>query len=201
MFHTANYTVTCGLIIFMVGSYFWCRHLGKLKDRAYDDVARMDVLLQTRNRLAPDIIQHVDKFMSDQRELLSDAIAMLLEPVPAPLLNDRTGLRRYIVYAEKLGKMMHFLLALAPQYSEYSENIALQHLMDEYFDNELKLGKARKVYNKSVGAVRNGITLYPSNIYARIVNIEELEEYKNSEAHDMRGKEPVASEFDIWALT
>tara|TARA_R110002124_G_scaffold149220_1_gene315189 strand:+ start:352846 stop:353451 length:606 start_codon:yes stop_codon:yes gene_type:complete len=201
MFQTANYTITSALVVFLVGSYFWCRHLGKLKDRAYDDVARIDVALQARHRLAPEIIQHVDKFMVDQRELLSDAIAMLLEPVQAPLVNDRTGLRRYIGHAEKLGKIMHFLLALAPQYSEYNDNIALQQLMDGYFENEVKLGEARRVYNKSVGAVRNGITLYPSNIYARIVNVRELEEFKDSEAHDMRGKAPVASEFDIWALT
>lgn len=194
MFESTNLIISAGLAVFIFGSYFWCRHLVKIKDRAYSHVAMIDVAIQKRHTLGPEIIQLVDKFMMDQRELLSDAIALFLEPAPAPYVNDVTGLRRYILHAENLGEIMHFMLALAPQYDAYVEQHRLHELMEEYYANEQALGEARKSYNKSVAEVRVGISLFPASLYAHMIGVKALPEFKDKEARDMRGMPKKALE-------
>jgi|TARA_R110002126_G_scaffold13118_7_gene57183 hypothetical protein len=187
MFDTVNYSISLFLVFFVIASYVWCRHLGKIKDRAYGDMARIDVAMQRRHKFGPEIIQICDKFMDDQRELISDAVAMLLEPVPAPYIYDITGLRRYIMHGEKLGEVMHFMLALAPQYPAYHDYPELKKLMDDYYANEREIGQARIAYNQAVSNVRVNISLFPANLYAGIVRVKALPELKDTEAHDMRG--------------
>lgn len=186
MFETTNFIFSASLAVFIIGSYQWCRHLVKIKHRAYDRIADIDVALQKRHQLGPEIVQLLDKFMDDQRELISDAIALLLEPAPAPYINDITGLRRYIAHAENLGEIMHFMLALAPKYEDFGSQARLEALMNEYYDNELRLATARKAYNQSVGQVRTGILLFPANVYAKMVGVVELPSLKDKEAQDMR---------------
>jgi hypothetical protein len=186
MFDTINYSISLFLVVFVIGSYIWCRHLGKIKDRAYGAVARVDVAMQKRHQLAPEIVQLCDKFMDDQRELISDAVAMLLEPPLAPYIYDITGLQRYIIHGEKLGEVMHFMLALAPQYPDYHDYPQLGVLMDRYYENERAVGQARIAYNQAVSNVRVNTSLFPANLYASIVRVKALPELKDTEAHDMR---------------
>ena len=187
MFDAVNYSISAFLVFFVVASYVWCRHLGKIKDRAYGEVARIDVAMQKRHLYAPEIVQLCDKFMDDQRELISDLVALLLDPPPAPYIYDITGLQRYIIHAEKLGEMMHFMLALAPQYPHYHDYPQLDALMDQYYANESEIALARATYNKAVSNVRVNITLFPANLYAGIVRVKALPELRAAEAHDMRG--------------
>jgi len=206
MFDTVNYSISAFLVFFVVASYLWCRHLGKIKDRAYGEVARIDVVMQKRHKLAPEIVQLCDKFMDDQRELVSDLVALLLSPPPAPYISDITALQRYIIYAEKLGEMMHFMLALAPQYPNYHDYPQLSVLMDQYYANERAIGEARATYNMAVSNVRVNITLFPANLYAGIVRVKALPEFKAAEAHDMRGAHihhedisDIDTEGEVWA--
>ncbi|MED5422227.1 MAG: LemA family protein [Pseudomonadota bacterium] len=194
-FATTNLIISSCVAIFIGGSYLWMRHLIKLKERAFATVSRLDVALQKRHRLTPEIVQIVDKFMHDQRDLVADSIALLLEPPVAPAMNEITLLRRYLAHAEKLGEILHFMCALAPKYSAYAEYPELDGLLDAFYANERELADARHAYNKAVSNLRVGIALFPATLYAQMVGVRELPQFEGQEAHDMRGK-AVLSDMD-----
>lgn len=196
MFDNTHMVISASAVIFIGGSYLWARHLLKMKERAYSLVARIDVALQKRHRLAPEIVQIVDKFMFDQRELVADAISLLLEPPVAPAIHEITILRRYLTHAEKLGELMHFMCALAPKYEAYQDFPRLDEMLDTFYANEAEVVAARKSYNIAVSNLRVAIALFPASFIAKMVNVRELPEFGSFEAHDMRGKPVLVQDLD-----
>ena len=127
-------------------------------DGAWSDI---DVQLQRRHDLVPQLVKAVDQYAKYERATLEAVTALRAE---AMRITDVEELGRA---EEELSGGVHRLLALAEQYPDLKANENFLNLQRELVETEDYLQFARRYYNGSVRELNTRIESVPSNIVAR----------------------------------
>jgi LemA protein len=126
-------------------------------DGAWSDI---DVQLQRRHDLIPQLVKAVDQYAKYERATIEAVTALRAE---AMRMTDVEALGQA---EEKLESGVSRLLALAEQYPDLKANENFLKLQGELVETEDYLQFARRYYNGSVRAFNTRIETVPSNIVA-----------------------------------
>lgn len=129
-------------------------------DAAWSDI---DVQLQRRHDLIPQIVKAVDEYAGYERATL-EAITVLR--AEAMKIQNTTDIDRLSEKEEQLGKEVHRLLAIAESYPDLKANENFLNLQKELAETENYLQFARRFYNGSVRHFNTRVETVPSNIVA-----------------------------------
>lgn len=135
-------------------------------DAAWSDI---DVQLQRRHDLIPQIVKAVDQYAKYERATL-EAITVLR--TEAMSITDTSEIDRRSEKEEQLGKEVHRLLAVAEDYPDLKANENFLNLQKELAETENYLQFARRFYNGSVRQLNTRIETVPSNIVANMFDFE-----------------------------
>jgi LemA protein len=155
------------LIIFMLIAVTWIyNRLVRNRNLVNEAWAGIDVQLQKRAELVPNLVQTVKGYTQHESSVLED-VAQIRATSQA--VDDRA--RAESVLSRSLGR----LFALAEDYPDLKASKGFQQLHANLVEIEDHLQYARRYYN---GAVRNNNNLvesFPSNIIAGIFRFTEAE--------------------------
>src|SRR5690606_4308744 len=126
-------------------------------DGAWSDI---DVQLQRRHDLVPQLVKAVDQYAKYERVTLEAVTALRAE---AMRITDVEALGRA---EEELSGGVHRLLALAEQYPDLKANENFLNLQKELVETEDYLQFARRYYNGSVREYNTRIESVPGNLVA-----------------------------------
>lgn len=126
-------------------------------DGAWSDI---DVQLQRRHDLIPQLVKAVDQYAKYERATLEAVTALRAE---AMRLTDVDALGRA---EEELSSGVKRLLALAEQYPDLKANETFLKLQAELVETEDYLQFARRYYNGSVRELNTRLESIPSNLIA-----------------------------------
>lgn len=126
-------------------------------DNAWSDI---DVQLQRRHDLIPQLVKAVDQYAKYERAMIEAVTALRAE---AMRLTDVDALGRA---EEELSSGVRRLLALAEQYPDLKANENFLGLQSELVETEDYLQFARRYYNGSVREYNTRIATVPSNVVA-----------------------------------
>lgn len=126
-------------------------------DGAWSDI---DVQLQRRHDLIPQLVTAVDQYAKYERATIEAVTALRAE---AMRTTDIENLGRT---EEELSTGVRRLLALAEQYPDLKANENFLKLQSELVETEDYLQFARRYYNGSVRAFNTRIETVPSNVVA-----------------------------------
>jgi LemA protein len=126
-------------------------------DGAWSDI---DVQLQRRHDLIPQLVKAVDQYAKYERATIEAVTALRAE---AMRTTDVEALGRT---EEELSSGVQRLLALAEQYPDLKANENFLKLQSELVETEDYLQFARRYYNGSVREFNTRIETVPSNIVA-----------------------------------
>ncbi|HEX2139191.1 MAG TPA: LemA family protein [Woeseiaceae bacterium] len=126
-------------------------------DGAWSDI---DVQLQRRHDLIPQLVKAVDQYAKYERATIEAVTALRAE---AMRLTDVDALGRK---EEELSGGVRRLLALAEQYPDLKANANFLDLQRELVETEDYLQFARRYYNGSVRALNTRVESVPGNIVA-----------------------------------
>ena len=129
-------------------------------DAAWSDI---DVQLQRRYDLIPQIVKAVDQYADYERATL-EAITVLRSE--AMQITDVADIERRSEKEEQLGKEVHRLLAIAENYPDLKANENFLNLQNELAETENYLQFARRFYNGSVRHYNTRVETVPNNIVA-----------------------------------
>lgn len=129
-------------------------------DAAWSDI---DVQLQRRYDLIPQLVKAVDQYAGYERATLEAITALRAE---AMKITDVTDIDRRSEKEEQLGKEVHRLLAIAENYPDLKANENFLNLQNELTETENYLQFARRFYNGSVRHFNTRVETVPSNIIA-----------------------------------
>jgi LemA protein len=132
-------------------------------DSAWSDI---DVQLQRRYDLIPNLVAAVDQYADYERATLA-AIAELRANAPKTTDIEKRG-----EVEEQLGAGVHKLIALAESYPDLKANENFLSLQKELAETEDYLPFARRYYNGSVRDYNTLTEVVPSNIVASIFSFE-----------------------------
>ena len=145
--------------------------LVKLKNFYENAWAQIDVQLERRYDLIPDLVETVKGIMKHERETLEAVIQARNSAVAAKAQNssnigDPDSMGALISAEAGLQGALGNLFALSESYPDFKANQNMLQLQEEMTSTENKIAFARQAFNDSVTSYNNKRETFPSNIIA-----------------------------------
>ena len=158
--------------------------------------AQIDVQLERRYDLIPDLVETVKGIMKHERETLEAVIKARNSAVAAKAqtsanIGDPDSMGALIAAEAGLQGALGNLFALSESYPDLKANQNMLQLQEELTSTENKIAFARQAFNDSVTSYNNKRETFPSNIIAGVFGFKDKSLYEISEEK----KEKVAVKF------
>ena len=151
--------IAFGLIV--IGSYFWYTAIVRRRIRVAEALAGIDVQLQQRHDLIPNVLTIARRFMDHERALLNEITELRAKA------HQQVGERDFAKVSEKfetearLGQQMGRLLMLAENYPQLKSDGPMIEAQRTYTEIETNIAAARRFYNASVASLTSAVQTFP----------------------------------------
>jgi LemA protein len=161
------------VVLFFITTY---NALINLKNQVANAWKQIDVQLQRRHDLIPNLVNAVRGYMQFERDTLERVIAARARAVSA------TGAQARGQAEGELTQALGRLFALAESYPDLKANQNVIQLQEELTTTENQLGFARQLYNDLVMRFNVKQTVFPTNLFARMLGFTPAEYFEIPEA-------------------
>ncbi|MAC13459.1 MAG: hypothetical protein CL539_18340 [Alcanivorax sp.] len=157
--------VIVAVIIYIIATY---NRLIALKNRFKNGFAQIDVQLQRRHDLIPNLVETAKAYMSHEKDTLTQVIEARNQAVSAKKAAaehpDDGGAVSNLGKAESLlsGSLANFF-ALSENYPDLKANDTMAQLMEELSSTENRIGFARQAFNDAVMNYNTYREQFPQN--------------------------------------
>ena len=162
------------LIIAIIGIY---NGLVQSRQKVKNAWSQIDVQLQRRFDLIPNLVESVKGYMKHENEVLTKVTELRSSWAQANTVGQKAQLDN------QLSESLKSIMALAESYPDLKANQNFSELQEELRNTENKISFSRQFYNDSVTIYNTKLEVIPSNIIASMFNFkpEELFEVENEE--------------------
>ena len=145
------------LIIWAISLY---NNLVKLRNNREQAFAKIDVQLQQRHDLIPNLVATVKGYAAHESETLQKVTNARAAAMTANSINDK------IQAEQQLGQALANLKVAVEAYPDLKANQNFLELQSELSDIENKLAAVRRFFNSATKELNNAVQTFPSNILA-----------------------------------
>ena len=150
--------------------------LVRLRNRAENSWAQVDVQLRKRYDLIPNLVETVKGYASHERETFEEVTRARTAAQQASTVEQQAEAENVLTAA--IGR----LFAVAEGYPALRASENFQQLQAELADVEGKIAIARQVYNDAVLSYDNALETVPTNVVAGMFNFEPRPYFEAEEA-------------------
>ena len=150
--------------------------LVRLRNRAENSWAQVDVQLRKRYDLIPNLVETVKGYASHERETFEEVTRARTAAQQASSLQQQAEAENALTAA--IGR----LFAVAEAYPELRASENFQQLQAELSDVEGKIAISRQVYNDAVLSYDNALETVPTNVVAGMFNFEPRAYFETEDA-------------------
>jgi LemA protein len=137
--------------------------------------AQVDVALQRRADLIPNLVETVKGFAAQEKSVLGD-----LANARAAMAGARSTQER-IAANQQVDSALGRLLVVVENYPQLKSNENFLRLQDELAGTENRIAVERRKYNETVQAYNTNIELFPNNIAAGMFGFQRNNDYLTTE--------------------
>ncbi|PJK07277.1 hypothetical protein CO608_10545 [Lysobacteraceae bacterium NML08-0793] len=172
IFMTALFVIPLALALWGIGIY---NGLITARNAYKNAFAQIDVQLQRRFDLIPNLVETAKGYMRHERETLEAVVAARAAAqsgLAAAKANpgDPEAMTQLASAQQQLSAGLGRLLAVAEAYPELKANQNMMQLSEALASTENRVAFARQAYNDSVMAYNNQREVFPSSLIAQICN-------------------------------
>ena len=144
--------------------------IGK-KNNVKNAISSIDVMLKKRHDLIPNLIETVKQYMTHEKETLTEIVRLRSQIVDNKDISnsERVGLEN------QLTNKLSGLNVNIENYPDLKANQNFMQLQGTLNETEEQLSASRRAYNATVLAYNNGLEMFPSNIIAGMMNLEQVD--------------------------
>ena len=163
------------IIIALIAIY---NSLVTLRLRVKNAWSQIDVQLQRRFDLIPNLVETVKGYMEHESEVLTKVSELRSSWANAKTVDEKAKLDN------QLSESLKTIMAVAENYPDLKANQNFAELQTELTNTENKISYSRQFYNDTVTRYNTKLEVFPSNIVASMFHFtaEELFEVDNQEA-------------------
>lgn len=170
------------ILLFVVLIILWVifsfNKLIRLKNRAQEAWADIEVQLKRRYDLIPNLVETVKGYMTHEREVFEKVTEARTRAISAKTMNEKAEAENY------LSETLKSLFAVAENYPELKASTNFLELQKELVDTEDKIQAARRFYNANVRDLNISIESFPTNIIAKIFGFKKMDLFEIEEARE-----------------
>lgn len=180
--------------MWMMGIY---NSLVRLRNRFENAFAQIDVMLQRRYDLIPNLVSTAKGYMQHEKETLTAVIearnqAFQAAKAAAGAPGDMAAVGSLMQAESSLTASLGRLLAISESYPDLKADQQMTALMEELTSTENKIGFARQAYNDAVMRYNEAREVFPSSLVASFFKFEEK---KMFEIEDPKVRQAPVVEF------
>jgi LemA protein len=157
-------TVLAGLVAGIVVVLY--NRLVRLRNRAENSWAQVDVQLRRRYDLVPNLVEAVKGYAAHERAAFERVTEARARAQQAGSVEKQAGAENELTAA--IGR----LFAVAEDYPELRASENFQDLQRQLEETEQKIAVARQIYNDAVLSYDNALETVPTNVVAAVFSFE-----------------------------
>jgi LemA protein len=161
-----NLFVWIALAIVLIGLYAWYATIVTRRNRVSEALAGIDVQLNQRHDLIPNLLTIARRFMEHERGLLDDITALRARAASQPGGSDPAAIAGKFAAEGQLEAGLGRLFAVAENYPALESDGPMIEAQRGYQEVETNIAAARRFYNSAVGDLKNAIQIFPGPLLA-----------------------------------
>lgn len=171
--------ILLALVVILVGYFFLAYNsLVKARNRSENAWGQVDVQLQRRYDLIPNLVETVKGYATHERETFERVIEARNRAQAASSPGEAAEAENFLTGA------LRQVFALAEAYPELKASTNFSQLQESLSETENKISVSRQIYNDTVLTYNNLVQTVPTNIVANLANFETREYFDAPEAAD-----------------
>ncbi len=169
-----------------------------LRNQFKNAFAQIDVQLQRRYELIPNLVEAVKAYLSHEKDTLTQVInarnqAITVEQMAAKNSDNQYAINQLGEAEGVLNQALGRLMAISEAYPDIKANSTIQNLMEELKSTENRVSFARQAFNDAVMIYNTEREKFPNNLVANMTGFQEATLLKISHSE---AKEPVKISFN-----
>lgn len=161
------------IILILITVLIQYNSLIKLRNNVRQAKSGIDVFLNKRFDLIPNLVECVKGYSKHEKEIFENVSKLRSEYIKSKDFKQ----------AEKLNEDMNKIMAIAENYPELKASEQYLNLQNNLSKIESELQAARRIYNVEVTNYNNATSVIPKNIIAKVFGFKEeelfeIEDYK-----------------------
>ncbi len=183
------------LALWVMGIY---NNLVGLKNRVKNAWGQIDVQLQRRYDLIPNLVESVKGYMNFEKSTLTEVVQARSQAMAARETIEKQGgptegsLKQLLGAEASLGSALVKFFAVAENYPDLKSSQNMQMLQEELSSTENKIAFARQAYNDQVMAYNTAQQVFPATVVASTFGHHPADLYEVTKAE---AREPVKVSF------
>ena len=151
------------VIIWAIGEY---NGLVTLRQRVKNAWSQIDVQLQRRFDLIPNLIETVKGYMGHESDVLTKVTELRTSWTNATTVSEKAEL------AGELSGALKTIMAVSESYPDLKASQNFTELSQELTNTENKISYSRQFYNDTVTKYNTKVQLFPTSIFAGLFHFE-----------------------------
>lgn len=161
------------IVFAVIGMY---NGLVQSRNKVHNAWSQIDVQLQRRFDLIPNLVESVKGYMSHEKDTLTKVTELRTSWANATTVSEKAELDNQLSGALKT------IMAVSENYPDLKASQNFTELQEELRSTENKIAYARQFYNDSVTMYNTKLQVIPTNIIASMFNFKEEELFKTDSA-------------------
>ena len=157
------------IVLFIVATY---NGLIQLRNRVKNGWSQIDVQLQRRFDLIPNLIETVKGYMKHEENVLTKVTELRTSWANATTVAEKSELNN------ELSGALKTIMAVSENYPDLKANQNFSELQEELQNTENKIAFSRQFYNDTVTKYNTKLEIVPSNFVAMLFHFEPAEFFK-----------------------
>jgi LemA protein len=159
----------------LAGLYLWYAAIVRRRNRVAEALAGIDVQLNQRHDLIPNILAIARRFMEHEKGLMEEITQLRAGVAAQPSVAGAppAAVADRFAAEAKLGAGMDRLFALAENYPQLQSQGPMVEAHRSYQEVETNIAAARRFYNSAVGDLRNAVQIFPGSLLAGLAGAGE----------------------------
>lgn len=161
------------IVIFLVGSY---NGLVKKSETVDTNLSNLDVMLQRRADLIPNLVSTVKGYTSHETEIIDSITDARTKLMNANSVEEKSNANN------ELSSSLNALMVVVENYPDLKASQNFIQLSDELSGTENRIAVARKDYNDAVKDYNLKVKTFPGNILAGMFGFEQKQYFEANES-------------------
>ncbi len=157
----------------LVGVYLWYAAIVARRNKVREALSSVDVHLNQRHDLVPNIVKLAARFMEHERGLIEE-VTRLRRLVEGPLSGAPGEVEARFALEGQLTQRVGQLLVTMEAYPQLKSDATVLEAQRTWTEVEAQITAARRFYNAAVNQLNTAIQVFPGNLLAGLAGAQPM---------------------------